>query len=82
MNPHLSASDTIPATGAVAVTPSDTTVIATTRALWVGATGNVTVTMSDGKNATFSNVPVGILPVQVTKVLATATTATNITAMY
>lgn len=68
--------------GAVAVTKSDVTIIPTTRALWIGVTGNVVVTMAHGQTPiTFANVPVGVLPVQVTQVLD-ATTATSIVAMY
>jgi hypothetical protein len=68
--------------GAAAVTKSDSTVLPTTRALWIGVTGDVVVTMAHGETPiTFKNVPVGVLPVQVTKVLA-ATTASEIVAMY
>ena len=70
------------ATQAVAVTKSDSTVIPSTRALYIGGDGNVSVTMSGGGDATFVGLLAGmILPVQVTKVLA-ATTATNILALY
>jgi hypothetical protein len=66
---------------AVAVVPSDATVLDPTRALWIGGTGNLSVVMAgDGATVVFSNVPVGIFPIQVTKVLA-ATTATSIVAM-
>lgn len=68
--------------GAVAVTKSDATVIPTTRALYIGTTGDVVVTMAHGETPiTFKTVPVGVLPVQVTQVLD-ATTASNIVAMY
>jgi len=67
---------------AVAVVPSDATVLDPTRALWIGGTGNLSVVMvGDGATVLFSNVPVGIFPIQVTKVLATGTTATSIVAM-
>ena len=68
---------------AVAVTPNDTTVIQTTRALWVGVAGNVAVRMAgDGLTITFTGAPIGVLPVQVDKVLSTGTTATTILALY
>ena len=77
------ADDTVSAKRAVAVTPSDATVLSNTRALYIGTAGNLAVTMNDGVSATFSNVIGGtILPVQVTKVLSTGTTASNIVAMY
>ena len=67
---------------ATAVTKSDVTVLPTTRALWIGTTGDVAVKMAHGSTVTFASVPVGVLPVQVTQVLSTGTTASNIVAMY
>ena len=68
--------------GAVVVTKSDATVIPATRALYIGVTGDVVVTMVSGATPiTFKAVPVGTLSVQVTQVLA-ATTATDILALY
>lgn len=55
---------------AVAVTPGSNS-IRTTRALYVGTAGDVTVTMASGNSVTFSAVPAGtILPVQASKVTA------------
>ena len=71
-----------PAKYGQAVTPSDSTTLTPTRALYVGGTGDVAVVMADGVTLTFTAVPVGILPVQVVKVLATGTTATNIVALW
>ena len=81
---YRTADATVSAHSAVVVTPSDTTVLPTTRGLYAGVAGNVAVTMSDNQNSvTFVGVQAGsILPVQVTKVLATGTTATNILALY
>ena len=71
-----------PARLAVAVTPSDVTSLSNpTRALYVGGTGNLSVEMYGRGTAVFSSVPVGILPIQVTRVNATNTTATNILAL-
>jgi hypothetical protein len=67
---------------AAAVTKSDTTDLGRTRAVWVGGTGNLVVTMADGNDATFTAVPAGSwLWIQVQKV-KNATTATNIVALY
>lgn len=72
-----------PAAYAVAVTPSDSTVLTTTRALFVGGAGNLSVVMAgNGATVVFTGVTAGsIIPIRVTKVLA-ATTATNITAVW
>ena len=73
-----------PAKFAVAVTPSDVTNLGSpARSLYIGTTGNIAVVMA-GNDAvvTFSNVPVGILPVQVKRVNSTNTTASNIVAMW
>jgi len=65
------------------VTPSDTVDLAApARGLWVGGAGAVSVQMyGDGATMIFSGIPAGtLLPVQVTRVNATGTTATNIVA--
>ena len=62
---------------AFSVTPSDATVLAF-EALYIGTTGNVAVVTNGGTTITFSNVPVGILPIRGTKVMSTNTTASNI----
>lgn len=68
---------------AAAVTPHDTNAIATTAALYVGGAGAVKVDMASGATVTFSAVPAGaILPIQVIRVYATGTAATNILALY
>jgi hypothetical protein len=74
----------IPATRGAPVTPSNTTDIETCRALYIGATGDVSVETADpGVTLVFKNAQAGsILPVQVTRVNATGTTATNIIALY
>ena len=69
----------------VAVTPSNTTVLPDgVRAVWVGGTGDLAVTMSgDTAAVTLSGVPTGtLLPIQVSKVMSTNTTATLIVALY
>ena len=75
-----------PARRAAAVTPSDAVDLTTyAKALYVGAAGNVRVLTVGGEDAdavTFANHPVGWLPVQVRRVLATGTTATQIVAAF
>lgn len=70
--------NTDPAVGAYAVTPHDTNV-QNARALYIGTSGDVAVvTRGRSTSVIFQNCPVGILPVQVTKVLSTGTTASDI----
>lgn len=72
-----------PARNAAAVTKSDSTVIAQTDGLYIGGAGDVAVTMKGGGSVTFIGVTAGqILPIMVTQVLSTGTTATNIVALY
>jgi len=69
-----------PAAHGFAVTPNDSTTLAeTTRALYVGAAGAIAVLMASGASISFAAVPAGtMLPIRVTKVMATGTTATDI----
>lgn len=73
-----------PALHAAAVTPSDSTDLATTaRGLYVGGAGNIAVTTAGGDDVTFTGVGAGtILPVRVARVKATSTTATAIVALW
>lgn len=82
MSAHRKADATVSAHDARTVTTSDSTVIPVTRALYVGTTGNINVRMADGTTVLFSNVAVGIFPIQVDQVLSTSTTASNIVALY
>lgn len=80
---YRSASSTAPAHSAVAVSPNDVTGIPVTRALYIGTAGTLVVVMADDENTvTFTDAPVGILPIQVSRVLSTGTVATNIVALY
>lgn len=73
---------TSPAQNAIAVTPSDTTIIGA-RSLYVGVTGDITVDMVGGQTGVlFKAAPVGVLPIAALRVKATGTTATNILALY
>jgi hypothetical protein len=82
---YFTADATRPAQRAVAVTPTDAAVIECTRGLWVGGAGNVSVRFVDrpAVDVLLSGVPAGtLLPLQVTCVNATNTTATLIVALY
>jgi hypothetical protein len=70
-----------PARFGAAVVPSDSTVLTPTRALYIGTSGNLQVLMND-QIIVFTAVAAGILPIQVTKVFATNTSATNIVALW
>jgi hypothetical protein len=75
-----------PARRVAAAAPSDTVDLSSyAKALYVGVAGNVrvlTVGAEDDDAVTFANHPVGWLPVQVRRVLATGTTATQIVAAF
>jgi hypothetical protein len=80
---YRTADATVAAFEAAAVTLSDSTELAPTRSLYIGAGGNLKVTTAYGTDVTFSNVVAGsILPIQVTKVWSTGTTAANVIALY
>lgn len=73
-----------PKNNAAAVTPSDTVDLSdVTTGLWVGGAGNVVVIMNGGQTVTFTGVPAGtLLPIRVSRVKATSTTATNMIALW
>lgn len=72
-----------PAVYAAAITPADGTDLPSPcRSIYVGVTGNIALVTVGGNTVTFSNVPVGVLPVQARRVLATGTTATTMIAMW
>ena len=80
---YRTADATVSAYDAAAVTLSDSTELAPTRALYIGGAGNLKVTMAYGTEVTFSGLSAGsILPIQVTKVWATGSTATLVLALY
>ena len=72
-----------PANHGFTVTPSDATPLAETcRALYVGSAGDIAVTMASGASLSFVGLGAGtVLPVRVSAVLATGTTASNILAL-
>lgn len=66
---------------AAAITPSNSTVLNCT-AIYVGVGGNVVVDMENADNITFSNVAAGtVLWLKAVRV-KTATTATNLVALF
>ncbi|MCE7999713.1 MAG: hypothetical protein HEP70_12700 [Rhodobiaceae bacterium] len=73
-----------PATYAETVTPSDSVELAhISRAIYVGGTGDLAVTMKEGGSVTFKNVIGGtVLAIRVGRVLSSGTTATDIVGMY
>lgn len=74
---------------AAAVTPDDDNDLATpASALYVGVSGDLTVDMAGplgngqgGAGILFKSAPVGLLPIAVSRVLSTGTSATNIVAL-
>jgi hypothetical protein len=76
---------TSPAENAVAVTPHNSTDLAVaSRALYIGGAGNISVETVGGQSAVvFAGISAGtILPIRVTRVNSTSTTATSIVAIY
>jgi hypothetical protein len=76
--------DTAPAYRGAAVTKSDATILPATRGLWVGGAGNVAVVFAgDTAAVTLEGVAAGtLLPIQVTKVMSTNTSATLMVALW
>ena len=65
------------------ITPSDSVDLPTPSVVYVGTSGNVAVTTPQGDQVTFVNIPSGsVLPVQVLRVRATGTTASNLVRIY
>ncbi len=71
---------TSPAEAAQAITPSDSVALArTTRAIYVGGTGDLRVTMLSGDVVTLGSVQAGMVyPLRASHVMATGTTATGL----
>lgn len=85
---------TKPGENAVAVTPSDSTGIKSpgsqpivTRGLWIGGSGDISVEMvgpqMDDQTVVFTGIASGtLLPLAITRVNATLTTATSLVAIW
>jgi hypothetical protein len=70
-------------TSAASVTPHDTNNIRTTRAIYVGVSGDVKVDMVDGSTVTFTGLTANAFhPISARRVYSTGTTATGIIALY
>ena len=80
----LSAAHAAPANHAAAITPSDSTALATpSRFLVAGVAGNVKVDTLGGETAVVVYLGLGYhLPLRVTKIYATGTTATGIVSLW
>lgn len=81
---YMTADSTRPAHKIIALTASDSTVLDVTRGLYIGTGGTVAVVPVDGDTSViFTNVANGtILPIQVTKVLSTGTSASDILGLW
>ena len=73
-----------PCRHAAAVSPSDTADLsAVTRAVYVGGSGNMVVITAGGETVTLTGLVVGtLLPIAVSRVKSTNTTATNLIALW
>ena len=81
---YPASASTQPAGDALTITPADSDLSIISRAIYVGVAGNLTVKMAGSENiVTFTGVAAGsLLPIRVTQVRSTATTATDIVALY
>lgn len=76
---------TSPIRGCKSVTPDDSNDLpdGVTRAVYIGGSGNVKMTLINGDVATWINAADGqLIPCMVTRIWSTGTTATNIMALY
>lgn len=73
-----------PGANGAAITPNDSSDLANvTRGIYVGATGDLKVTLAGSGTVTFVGVPAGtLLPIRANRVFATGTTATSLVALY
>ena len=79
MSPSLSS----PYVGGAAIAKSDSASIELTRAVYVGGTGDLKVTYQDGSIDVLQSIPAGtLLPIRVSLVWSTGTTATKLSALY
>lgn len=69
-----------PATNAESVTPDDNNDLTkVTRSVYIGGAGDMKVDMADGGTVTFKSIPSGtILPIRVSRVYSTDTSASEI----
>ena len=79
-NSHARRASGTPGAGAFVIAPNDTADLPfVTRAIYVGTGGDIRAQMLDGEPVTFVAVPQGtVLPVQITRLFATGTTASDL----
>ncbi|HLZ24572.1 MAG TPA: hypothetical protein VKQ30_20850 [Ktedonobacterales bacterium] len=65
----------------VAINVSSTDAVVNFDSLWVGVTGNITLTGEDGVDVAFTNVPVGFFNMSGTTVRHIGTTASGLVAV-
>lgn len=72
-----------PATHAFTISPNDgADLVETTRAIYVGAPGSLTLVLQSGAEVAFANVTAAtVLPVRATRVKASGTTASSMVGM-
>lgn len=72
-----------PAYDAAPITPDDGNDLPiASRAVYIGTPGDLAATLVGGATVTFRNVPAGILPLRIARVLATGTTAADLVAVW
>ena len=78
-----------PSSKFIAITPDDDNDLSdangevTTRSIYIGFSGNLSIVNHEGDSVTFVGVVAGtFLPIQAKRVLATDTTAQNLVALY
>jgi hypothetical protein len=79
-----SAGLTAPAGNAFPITPQDGVDLAfVTRAIYVGVSGNITLTMQGGQSVLLTNIAAGtVLPLRAARIAATGTTAQDLVGLY
>jgi hypothetical protein len=66
-----------------AITPHDSNDLSnTTRAIYIGSTGDLKVDLVGGDTVTLASVPVGVIRLRATRVYSTGTTASDLVALY
>lgn len=73
-----------PCDNAAAVTPSDSADLAyISRAIWVGGAGAINVVLAGGQTVLFAGIAAGtLLPLRITRVLASSTSATSLVVIW
>ena len=73
-----------PCDNAATITPNNDVDLAyVSRGIWVGGAGTINVTLAGGQTVLFTGILAGtLLPLRVTRVLASSTSATNLVAIW